>query len=87
MSKIKTVRSFIDSIPWPVAVAAALTLGLAPFSPRPHFVEKLEMLRSGLLRRPLDLFDLALHGTPWLVLSLKVLASALVPKNQGSRPR
>lgn len=73
MIKGKTVRSFIASIPWLAAVAVALTLGLAPFSPTPHVVEKLAMLRAGALSRPVDVFDLILHGSPWIVLGLKVL--------------
>jgi hypothetical protein len=63
----------MDAIPWPVAVVAALTLGLAPFAPKPHIIEKLEMLRAGSLRRPLDIFDLIFHGAPWAVLTFKVL--------------
>ena len=43
-------------------VIAALALGLAPFSPEPHLVEKLRMLVNGDLRRPLDIFDLLMHG-------------------------
>jgi len=74
MSSVKAALSFVDSIPWFVAIAAALTLGLAPFTPKPHLIEKLEMLRAGLLRRPLDIFDLLLHGTPWIILALKILA-------------
>ena len=51
-------------------ILAALTLGLAPFRP-PHLVEKLEMLFKGTLVRPIDWFDLALHGAPWLLVILK----------------
>ena len=53
--------AFLDSIPWWAALAAALTLGLAPFTPEPHIVEKFRMLFTGTLTRPLDMFDLALH--------------------------
>lgn len=79
MNGAKTFFSFLDSVPWLVAVAAALTLGLAPFAPKPHVLEKLEMLRAGLLRRPVDIFDLLLHGAPWILLALKAVA-ALVRK-------
>ena len=64
------VRHFFEQIPWPLAILAALTLGLAPFRP-PHVVEKLEMLFRGTLVRPIDWLDLAMHGTPWLVVILK----------------
>jgi hypothetical protein len=52
-----------------------LSLGLAPFIPEPHLWEKLKMLASGALTKPLDIFDLLLHGTPWLLLVLKLLLS------------
>ena len=73
----QTLLTILDAVPWSVAVIAALTLGLAPFLPKPHIVEKLEMLRLGVLRRPLDIFDLILHGAPWAVLALKVLRRLL----------
>jgi hypothetical protein len=51
----------------------ALTLGLAPFTPEPHVWEKLKMLFGGNLSKPIDIFDLVLHGTPWVVLILKLV--------------
>ena len=53
-----------------------VTLGLAPFNP-PHVVEKLGMLWQGDLVRPIDWFDLVMHGAPWLVLVLKAAAVLL----------
>lgn len=53
-------------------VLIAATLGLAPFVPEPHVWEKLKMLAAGTLTRPIDIFDLLLHGTPWLLLLLKL---------------
>ncbi len=64
------MRNALDQIPWTLAILAALTLGLAPFRP-PHVVEKLQMLFRGTLVRPIDWFDLALHGAPWLLVILK----------------
>lgn len=52
-------------------VILALALGLAPFLPRPHLVEKLQMLFSGQLTRPMDIFDLFFHGSPTLLLLAK----------------
>ncbi|MFM2354485.1 MAG: hypothetical protein RLZZ528_221 [Pseudomonadota bacterium] len=46
--------SYLDQVPWIAAIGLALTLGLAPFSPEPHLVEKLRMLASGTLVRPID---------------------------------
>lgn len=46
---------------------ASLTLGLAPFVPQPHVVEKLRMVAAGGAgMKPIDVFDLALHGAPWV---------------------
>jgi len=67
---------FISKIPWGLIILACLTLGLAPFSP-PHIWEKLLMLSKGQLVRPIDWFDLVLHGTPWALLILKGIASLI----------
>ena len=64
---------WLDKIPWWMAIAAALTLGLAPFFPEPHLWEKLKMLAQGTLVRPIDIFDLLMHGAPWLVVLLKLM--------------
>ena len=63
---------FIDSLPLSTLIFASLTLGLAPFVPEPHVWEKLKMLFSGTLVSPIDIFDLLLHGLPWLLLILKL---------------
>ena len=68
---------FLDRIPWAAAIIVALTLGLAPFTPEPHLVEKLRMLAKGTLSRPLDVFDLLLHAAPWLVVLAKLARLAL----------
>ncbi len=58
---------------YPVLIALCLTLGLAPFLPQPHLVQKLRMLFSGTLTRPIDIFDLLLHATPWVLLLVKLV--------------
>ena len=63
---------FIESLSLPMIVLLCLTLGLAPFAPEPHLVEKLRMLSNGELRRPIDIFDLLLHATPWVILLIKL---------------
>jgi hypothetical protein len=68
---------FLDQIPLHWAVLAALTLGLAPFFPEPHLLEKLRMLASGTLVKPVDIFDLAMHAAPWLVLLAKLARMAM----------
>jgi hypothetical protein len=66
---------WLDSIPYAVIVPLAVLLALAPFSPEPHLWEKLKMLFAGTLVRPIDIFDLFLHGAPLLVLLLKLVYS------------
>lgn len=70
--------SFLDSLSLPMLVIFALTLGLAPFMPEPHLFEKLRMLVQGQLVKPVDIFDLVMHGTPWLLLFAKLARMAVV---------
>jgi hypothetical protein len=71
---IDLVNTLMDRLGWDLLIIACLTLGLAPYRP-PHVWEKLVMLSRGRLRKPLDWFDLFLHGTPWILLVLKILLS------------
>ena len=64
--------NFIDRTELRFFVLASLLLGLAPFVPEPHIWEKLKMLANGTLSRPLDIFDLLLHATPWVLLGIKL---------------
>jgi len=66
------MRDLLAKIPFRLALLISLTLGLAPFLPEPHIWEKLKMLAEGTLTRPNDIFDLFLHGIPWVVLILKI---------------
>jgi hypothetical protein len=67
------MRNLFNRIPLSLLIVLCLSLGLAPFTPEPHLLEKLRMLASGELTRPIDVFDLLLHGTPWLLLSIKLI--------------
>ena len=66
------MRQFLAKIPFRLVLIISLTLGLAPFFPEPHIWEKLKMLADGTLSRPIDIFDFFMHGTPWLILLLKI---------------
>jgi len=65
---------WLDKIPLSLLLPLAVVMALAPFSPEPHLWEKLKMLASGTLVRPIDIFDLFLHGTLLLLLALKLLS-------------
>ena len=71
---------WIDKLSWPVVIVLVATLGLAPFSPQPHVLEKLAMLFGGTLSRPIDIFDLVLHGAPWVLLAIKLIRLGVVQK-------
>lgn len=63
---------WIDRLPLlPLAIVAVL-LALAPFFPEPHLVEKLRLLVHGELHRPIDIFDLFLHGTPLALFVVRI---------------
>lgn len=64
--------NWLDRIPLHMIAFPALLLGLAPFVPEPHLWEKLKMLADGSLSRPIDIFDLFLHGTPVVLLLIKL---------------
>jgi len=67
---------WLTNIPYMLLVPLALFLALAPFTPEPHLWEKLKMLFAGTLLRPIDIFDLFLHGTPLVILILKLSLDA-----------
>ena len=71
---MKALLEKLEKVPLAVFLIVALTLGLDPFVPEPHVWEKLKILFAGELSRPIDIFDLVLHGVPWLLLGLKVLS-------------
>jgi len=63
---------WLDEIPLVPLLLIAILLALAPVRPEPHLWEKLKMLAEGTLSRPIDIFDLFLHGTPLLLLLIKL---------------
>ena len=60
-----------------VLIPLALILGFAPFFPQPHLVEKLGMLMTGTLRKPLDIFDLLWHAWPFALLGYRIVRDLL----------
>ena len=70
--------AILDQIPLTILILAALTLGLAPFVPEPHIWEKLKMLVAGDLVKPVDIFDLLMHATPFVLLAAKLVRMAVL---------
>ncbi len=63
---------WLDKLPFLLLVVLSLTLGLAPFVPVPHLVEKVGMLVGGNLVKPVDIFDLIMHASPIALLVMKM---------------
>jgi len=70
---MKKLLLWLDSIPLAILIFAALFLGMAPFVPEPHLVEKIQMLTNGTLQKPLDIFDLCYHGLPVVLLVVRLI--------------
>ena len=64
---------WLDLIPTSGLAIVAGLLGLAPFQPQPHLLEKTRMLLDGTLSRPIDIFDLFFHGAPLVLLAIQLL--------------
>jgi hypothetical protein len=75
---MQTLASYLNQLPWNLVILLCLTLGLAPFFPEPHIWEKLKMIAAGTLSRPIDIFDLLMHGAPFILAMLKA-GAMLVP--------
>lgn len=57
-----------------VALIATLTLGLAPFTPEPHLFGKVRWVLGGAVgMKPMDWFDLVMHGAPWVWLLVEII--------------
>ncbi len=76
--KHPTMLQWLDNTPVIMFVIVAIPLGIAPIFPEPHLWEKLKMLVAGELVRPLDIFDLLMHGTPVLALMVKLIRIGMV---------
>ena len=74
---MQTALNLLDQIPLNILIIAALTLGLAPFFPEPHITEKIRMLVSGNLTKPIDIFDFLMHGLPFILLAAKLARLAV----------
>lgn len=64
--------NLIDKLPLTPLIIITIMLGLAPFFPEPHLWEKLKMLANGELAKPIDIFDLLMHGAPAILLAIKL---------------
>ncbi|HXH63948.1 MAG TPA: hypothetical protein VNH42_00390 [Mariprofundaceae bacterium] len=77
-NKMMEMLGWLHCPPWSMLVMAALLMGLAPFWPEPHLVEKAHMLLNGESLRPIDWFDIVWHSWPliWIALRLATPSAA-----------
>lgn len=80
---MKNRLAWLDKFPLSTLLIVTAFLGLAPFVPEPHVWQKLTMLAAGTLHKPIDIFDLFLHGTPWVLLGLKLVRLQTVARNNA----
>ena len=65
---------------WKIILLLCLSLGLAPYFPEPHILGKLKWILGGATgMKPMDWFDLVLHGFPFVLLS-RILALKVLKK-------
>jgi hypothetical protein len=67
---------------WLMAVAG--WLAVLPVGPESHLIEKLRMLSQGTLTQALDIFDLALHTVPLVLLATSLWRMKLKTKPKTS---
>lgn len=77
---LATLLYGLDRLPWTWLLLLTAWLAIAPITPEPHLIEKLRMLAQGTLVRPVDIFDLALHATPLLIVALKLWRQWRTPR-------
>jgi len=80
------ITRFFAGIPWTFLLPVAVFLGLVPFQPEPHLMEKLRMLVNNQLIAPIDIFDLLIHGAPLLLVAGKLLFGRVTPVKGKRQP-
>ena len=68
---------WVDKIPLVPLVGVAILLAVLPLHSTPHLLEKLGMLVQGTLVKPIDIFDLFMHGTPAVLLIIRLTRMAI----------
>ena len=69
---------WLDQLSLQIILIPAIILGLAPFRPEPHLWEKLKMLAAGTLSKPIDIFDLIMHGSGLILLVIWLVRKKLI---------
>ena len=67
----------LNQIDYGTLIILSIVMALIPFTPMPHLLEKLIMLKDGVLRKPIDIFDLFFHLIPTILLIIKFVGNRL----------
>jgi len=74
---MQKIGAIIDKIPMQLLIVMTIFLGLAPYFPlmadAPHLITKLDMLVSGALSKPIDIFDLLFHAAAPVLLVIRLV--------------
>ena len=63
---------------WKIVLLLCLTLGLAPYFPEPHILGKVKWILGGATgMKPMDWFDVLLHGFPFVLLTRLLVIKVL----------
>jgi len=76
---------WLDDISLAFLLVAAVLMAVLPLNATPHLIEKLGMLVEGTLQRPLDIFDLFMHGTPAVLLFIRLFRQFVLGKNPADK--
>jgi hypothetical protein len=71
------MMTYLDNMSYPILIIGAVLMLAAPFTPMPHVVEKVIMLKNGQLTKPIDIFDLFFHLIPTILLAIKIVRDIL----------
>lgn len=63
--------AWLDKIPFTILLVIAVVMAAMPIVPQPHLWEKLVMLQQAELTKPLDIFDLIMHGLGLVLVVVK----------------
>ena len=76
---------WLDNLPIVPLTAVAVLMAVLPFNATPHLFEKLGMLADGSLQQPIDIFDLFMHGTPAVLLIVRLFREFVLGKKANNK--
>lgn len=76
---------WVDEISLPFLIVITVVMAVLPLNATPHLFEKLGMLVDGSLQRPIDIFDLFMHGTPAALLIVRLVRQFVLAKKAADK--